>query len=80
MMGEGPARGIRLVVLSILALGGIALQGGVWWFGVQTASEEWGAAGLQVWIVAIAIWILSVGLLLALLWKRLKGVIGGASP
>ena len=49
LMGEGPARRIRLIVLSVLALSGIALQGAVYWYAAQRANEEFGIAGMQVW-------------------------------
>ena len=74
LMGKGPSRRIRLAVLSFLALSGIVLQGLVWWYGVQTVAEEWGAAEMQLWPLAVAAWILTVTLLVALLWKRLKGM------
>ena len=72
LMGEEPARRIRLIVLVVLALSGIALQGLVWWYAVQMASEEWGTGGMQVWAFAVGAWILTMGLTLALLRKRLK--------
>lgn len=73
LMGEGSTRRIRLTVLAALALSGIALQGLVWWYGVQTTRDEWDTAAVQVWPFAIGIWILTVGLLSALLWRCLKG-------
>ena len=77
LMGEGSARQIRLIVLSVLALSGVALQGLLWWYAIQMAREEWSSAGMQVWAVAVGVWILTVGLLGALLWRRLKGVLEG---
>lgn len=74
LIGKGPARRVRLAVLSLLALSGIVLQGLVWWYGVQTVAEEWSGAEIQVWLLAVAAWILTVTLLLVLLWKRLKGM------
>ena len=71
-MGDGSTRRIRLTVLAFLVLSGMALQGLVWWYGVQTTTEKWDVAAVQVWPFAIGIWILTVGLTLALLRKRLK--------
>ena len=51
----------------------------MWWYAAQVAREEPGSFGMQVWTLAVGVWILTVGLLLALLWRRLKGVLGGAS-
>ena len=72
LMGEGPTRRIHLTVLAFLAVSGIVLQALAWWYRVQAIREEWYAAAVQIWPFAIAIWILTVGLLLALLRKRLK--------
>ena len=77
-MGEGSTRRIRLIVLAVLALSGIALQGLVFWYAAQTAGKEWGALGIQVWAFAAGDWILTVGLALALLRKRLKDMREGA--
>ena len=41
LMGEGPARRIRLIIFAVLTISGIALQGLVWWYAVQMASGEW---------------------------------------
>ena len=73
LMGEGSARRILLVVLAYLAVSGIILHGLVWWYKLQAVREEWTAAAVQVWPFAIGIWILTMGLLLALLWSRRKG-------
>ena len=48
VIGEGPTRRIRLIVLSILALSGVALQGLVWWYAVKVVSEDSGSAGIEV--------------------------------
>ena len=79
LLGEGPARLAHLVVVSALALSGIALQGLVWWYAARVASEEWNNVGLQVWTCAVGIWIVTLGLLLALLWKRRKDMREGAA-
>ena len=57
-----------------MALSGIVLQGLVYWYAAQMAVEEWGALGMQVWAFAVGAWILTVGLILALLRKRLKDI------
>ena len=77
MLGEGPARRIRLAFLPVLVLVGIALQGLVYWYAAQMAGKEWGAMGTQVWAFAVGVWLLTVGMLLALLGKRLKDVLEG---
>ena len=77
-MGEGSTRRIRLMVLAVLALSGIVLQGLVYWYAARTAGEEWGAVGIQVWAFALGAWILTVGMALALLRKRLKDMLEGA--
>ena len=74
LLGEGPTRRIHLTVLAFLAVSGIVLQALAWWYRVQAIRDEWYAAALQVWPLAIGIWILTVGLLSALLWRRLKSV------
>ena len=76
LMGEGSTRRILLVVLAFLAVSGIALQGLAWWYRVQAVRAEWDALAVQVWPFAIGIWILTVGLLSALLRRRLKGMSG----
>ena len=73
LMGEGSTRRIGLIVLAFLAVSEIVLQALVWWYGVQMTREEWGAAAVQVGPFAIGIWILTVGLLSTLLWRRLQG-------
>ena len=78
LMGEGPARWIRLTVLFALALSGIVLQGLVHWYAIQMVGKEWGTAGMQVWAFAVGAWILTVGLALALLRKRLKDMQEGS--
>ena len=75
LMAEGSPRRIRLIVLALL---GVALQGLVYWYAGQMANEEWGTAGMQVWAFAAGTWILTVGLLLALLRQRLKDMWEGA--
>ena len=77
-MGEGSTRRIRLTVLFALALSGIALQGLVYWYAAQMAGKEWGVLGIQVWAFKTVTWILTVGLALALLRKRLKDMREGA--
>ena len=72
LMGEGSTHRSHLTVLAFLAVSGIVLQALAWWYRVQAIREEWYAAALQVWPLAIGIWILIVGLLLALLRKRLR--------
>ena len=72
LMGKEPTRRIHLAVLAFLVLSGMALQRLAWWYKVQAVREEWAAVAVQVWPVAIGIWILTVCLTLALLWKRLK--------
>ena len=76
LVGEGPTRRILLVILAFLVLSGMALQGLVWWYGVQMTTEKWDVAAVQVWPPALGVWILTVGLLSALLWRRLKGMSG----
>ena len=78
LIGEGLTRRIRVTVLSILALAGIVLQRLLYWYAAQMANEEWGAAGVQVWAFAASAWIVTVGLLLALLRQRLKDMQEGA--
>ena len=78
LMGEGSARWIRLTVLFALALSGIVLQGLVHWYAIQMVGKEWGTAGVKVWAFAVGAWILTVGLALALLRKRLKDIREGA--
>ena len=78
LMGEGSARWFRLTVLFALALSGIVLQGLVHWYAIQMVGKEWGVAGMQVWAFAVGAWILTVGLALALLRKRLKDMREGA--
>ena len=78
LMGEEPARWIRLTVLFALALSGIVLQGLVHWYAIQMVGKEWGTAGMQVWAFAVGAWILTVGLALALLRKRLKDMQEGS--
>ena len=75
LMGEGSARRIRLTVLFSLALSGIVLQGLVYWHAAQMAGKEWGAFGIQVCACALGAWILTVGMALALLRKRLTSVL-----
>ena len=72
LIGEGPTRRIRLTVLAALVLSGMALQGLAWWYRVQAVREEWAAAGVQIWPFAVGVWILTVGLALTLLRKRLS--------
>ena len=69
---------IRLTVLFALALSGIVLQGLVHWYAIQMVGKEWGTAGIKVWAFAVGAWILTVGLALALLRKRLKDMREGA--
>ena len=78
LMGEGSTRRIRLTVLAVLALSGIALQALVHWYAIQMVGKEWGTAGMQVWAFAVGAWILTVGLALALLRKRLKDMQEGS--
>ena len=78
LMGEGSTRRIRLIVLAVLALSGMALQGLVYWYAAQTAGKEWGALRIQVWAFALGAWVLTVGMALALLRKRLKDMREGA--
>ena len=72
LVGEGSTRFIRLTVLFALALSGILLQGLVYWYAAQATGREWGVLGMQVWAFAVGTWILTVGLALALLRKRLN--------
>ena len=74
VLGEGRERLILLIVVSVLALSGIVLQGLVWWYAAQMVGVELGGAGIWVWAVAVGTWVLTVGLLLTLLWERLRGV------
>ena len=74
VLGEGRERLTRLIFVSVLALSGIALQGLVWWYAAQMVGVELGSVGTWVWAVVVGTWILMVGLLLTLLWKRLRGV------
>ena len=74
VLEEGRERPIRLIVVSVLALSGIALQGLVWWHAGQMVGLELVSAGIWIWAVAAGTWILMVGLLVTLLWKRLRGV------
>ena len=69
---------IRLTALFALAPSGIVLQGLVHWYAIQMVGKEWGTAGIQVWAFAVGAWILTVGLALALLRKRLKDMREGA--
>ena len=78
LMGEGSARRIRLITLSVLALIGVTLQGLVYGYAAQMADKEWGAVGMQAWAFAVGAWILTVGLLLTLLRQRLKDMREGA--
>ena len=71
-VGGGSNRRVRLTVLAFLAVSGIILQALAWWYRVQAIREEWAAAAVQVWPFAIGIWILTMGVALALLWKRRK--------
>ena len=80
LMGEESDRWILLTVLFVLALSGIVLQGLVYWYAAQAAGKEWGALGIQVWAFALGTWILTVGMALALLRKRLKDMREGAVP
>ena len=77
LIGEGSTRRIRLTVVAVLALSGIVLQGLVYWYAAQAAGKEWGTVGMQVWAFAVAAWILTVGMALALLRKRLKVMLEG---
>ena len=72
MLGEGSARWIRMTILFALALSGIVLQGLVHWYAIQMVGKEWGIAGIQVWAFALGAWVLTGGMALALLRKRLK--------
>ena len=78
LMGEGSTRRLRLTVLAALVPSGMALQGLAWWYRLQAVREEWAAAAVQVWPFAIGVWILTVGMGLALLQKRLKDMREGA--
>ena len=78
LIGEGSARRIRLIVLSVLALVGVVLQGLVYWYAAQMTAEEWSTGGVRVWALTVSIWILTVGLLITLLWRRLKSMPEGA--
>ena len=78
LIGEGSTRRTRLAFLSVLALVGVALQWLVYWYAARTAGEEWGAVGIQVWAFALGAWILTAGMALALLRKRLKDTREGA--
>ena len=72
LVREGLTRRIHLTVLAFLAVAGIVLQALAWWYRIQAIREEWYAAAVQFWPQAIGVWVLVVGLLLALLRKRLK--------
>ena len=78
LMGEGSTRRIHLLVMAVLALSGMALQGLVYWYAARTSGAEWGAVGMQVWAFALGTWILTVGMALALLRKRLMDMREGA--
>ena len=78
LMEEGSTRRIHLLVIAVLALSGMALQGLVYWYAAQMVGKEWGALGIQVWAFALGAWILTVGLALALLRKRLKDMQEGS--
>ena len=72
MLGEGRERLILLAVVSVLALSGIVLQGLVWWYGAQMIGAELAIARIWVWAVAAGTLILTVGILMTLLWRRLR--------
>ena len=72
LLGEGPTRRIRVTVLFALALSGVALQGLVYWYAARAANEDWGTGGMQFGVFVVGAWFLTVGLLLALLLRRLK--------
>ena len=72
LLGEGSTRWIRMTVLFALALSGIVLQGLVHWYAIQVVGKEWGIAGIQVWAFTLGAWVLTGGMALALLRKRLK--------
>ena len=74
VLGKGRERLIRLLVVSVLALSGIALQGLAWWYVAQMVGVELGSPAIWVWAVAVGTWTLTVGILLTLLWKRLRSV------
>ena len=78
LMGEGSTRRVRVIVSSVLAPVGVVLQGFVYLYAAQVADKEWGTVGMQVWAFVVGAWILTVGLLLALLRQRLKGMREGA--
>ena len=74
LVGEGAARRIHLTVLAALVLSGIVLHGLASWYILQALRENWAAAPIQVWPFAVGVWILIIGLLLAALWRRLRGM------
>ena len=81
LMGEGSARWIRLIVLSLLILSGVALQVLVCWYAFQSTSEEWVFLEMQSWAFVGGAWVVILGLLLALLWRCMKDMLeGGAAP
>ena len=72
VLGEGRERLILLTVVSVLALSGIVLQGLVWWYGAQMVGVALGIARIWVWAVAAGTFVLTVGILMTLLWRRLR--------
>ena len=50
----------------------------MYWYAAEVAGKEWDAVGIQVWAPAVVAWILTVGLLLALLRQRLSDMREGA--
>ena len=74
LMGEGSIRRILLVVLAFLAVSGVVLHGLAGWYILQAGREKWAGTAIQVWPLALGVWILIVGLLLAILRRRLKGM------
>ena len=50
----------------------------MYWYAAQVAGKELGALRIQIWAVAVGAWILTVGLALALLRKRLRDMREGA--
>ena len=75
VLGEGLTRRVHLAALYALALSGVAIQFAVWWYSFQFVSREWGMAGILVCAFASGVLVLTVGLLMAPLWRRLKGVL-----